>query len=64
MLVSTGAIGLFSAHVAGGFVPVGAALARSTGEGWLQLLAFPAFIASVVMNSPHRVDWRALAPDK
>lgn len=43
--------GLFTAHVTGNFVPIGAALTGS-GQGMLlKLLAFPAFMAGVGLSS-------------
>jgi uncharacterized membrane protein YoaK (UPF0700 family) len=42
--------GLFTAHVTGNFVLIGAALAQSAGNVLLKLLVFPAFIAAVVLT--------------
>ena len=42
--------GLFTAHVTGNFVLIGAALAHSSGEVKLKLLVFPAFIVSVALT--------------
>jgi len=39
--------GLFTAHVTGNFVLIGAALAQSTGNVLLKLLVFPAFVLAV-----------------
>lgn len=42
--------GLFTAHVTGNFVLIGAALAQSAGNVLLKLLVFPAFIAAVAVT--------------
>lgn len=42
--------GLFTAHVTGNFVLIGAVLAQSDGDVLLKLLVFPAFIAAVAMT--------------
>jgi uncharacterized membrane protein YoaK (UPF0700 family) len=42
--------GLFTAHVTGNFVLIGAALAHSSGEVKLKLLVFPAFILAVALT--------------
>lgn len=42
--------GLFTAHVTGNFVLIGAALAQSAGSVLLKLLVFPAFIAAVALT--------------
>lgn len=45
-----GLFGLFTAHVTGNFVLIGAALANSTGDVLLKLLVFPVFIAAVAAS--------------
>ncbi|MET3130480.1 uncharacterized membrane protein YoaK (UPF0700 family) [Oxalobacteraceae bacterium GrIS 1.11] len=58
--------GLFTAHVTGNFVLIGAALAAPTGTSIvLKLLAFPAFISGVavaclLIGSAQRRQWPAL----
>ncbi|MES2099699.1 MAG: YoaK family protein [Pseudomonadota bacterium] len=42
--------GLFTAHVTGNFVLIGATLAQSAGNVLLKLLVFPAFIAAVALT--------------
>jgi uncharacterized membrane protein YoaK (UPF0700 family) len=42
--------GLFTAHVTGNLVLIGSVLARSSGSVLLKLLAFPSFIAAVVLT--------------
>lgn len=42
--------GLFTAHVTGNFVLIGASLAQSGGNVLLKLLVFPAFVAAVVLT--------------
>jgi uncharacterized membrane protein YoaK (UPF0700 family) len=41
---------LFTAHVTGNFVLMGAALVNRQGEVWAKLLAFPAFILAVALT--------------
>lgn len=42
--------GLFTAHVTGNFVLIGAVLARSEGDALLKLLVFPAFVLAVALT--------------
>ena len=50
-----GLFGLFTAHVTGNFVLIGAALVRHRGDILTKLLALPVFVASVVLTAQAEV---------
>ncbi|MFL9960060.1 DUF1275 family protein [Paraburkholderia sediminicola] len=43
--------GLFTAHVTGNFVPIGAEVAGGGQDMLLKLLAFPAFVVGIALSS-------------